>query len=91
MLSAHGARRGMNGNIQMRFIKHILVPKSKLHETRKRDAQTDLSIIGMLSNQTYGTLSACISIADWNRVPIDELERHYMQNGRENYNSMDML
>ena len=50
------------------------------HETDIIDAHSGLSNTGILCSQT---LWAFICLFDWKRLPTVELERHYLQNGRD--------
>ena len=58
-------------------IKHISICEP-IHELAIRCVYIGLSDFGVLCSQI---LSELIGIFDWNRLPIAELDRQYLQNG----------
>ena len=64
-------------------LKHI-VCFHHFHEIAIIDAHCGLTDSCILCSQN---MLASIGSFDWNRLPTVELERHYLQNGRENNNT----
>ena len=60
-------------------IKHIS-SFVKMHTFQIRCVHNGLSNIGILCSQN---VLALICIFDWNRLPVTELDRHYVQNDSE--------
>ena len=54
------------------------------HEIEIIDAHNGLTDSCIVCSQN---MLAFISRFDWNRLPTAELERHYLQNGRDNQNT----
>ena len=63
-------------------LKHI-VCFLHFHEIEFIDAHNGLSDSCILCTQN---ILALIGFFDWNRLPIAEWERHYLQDGRDNKN-----
>ena len=72
-------RKGASG----KHLKHIECFQH-FHEIEIIDAHSGLTDTFILCSQK---MLAFIGSFDWNRLPAAELERHYLQNGRENTNA----